>query len=278
MRVHMLRLLPGADIVLSLLEFAQENGIQAAVILTCVGGTGQTTLRPANTVGSRVLEGMAYEIASLTGTLSGSGHNLHLTVSDSNCQVFSGHALGGTLVRTTCELAIGEIENVSFPRPFDTRTGLDELSIVPLAESEQRKRQRQGAEWPQGAGGQTQAPAFGQAPAPAFDPSFSGTSGDYQQPYPGSSYPQLVNPSAIMTVGVGGAMEQMVPVKLIGRLIGKGGAGIREIRETSGANVKIGTDVITISGNESRKVTVTGSSEATQKALMLIEQTLSLGP
>merc|ERR1719203_2688277 len=120
MRVHMLRLLPGADIVLSLLEFAQENGIQAAVILTCVGGTGQTTLRPANTVGSRVLEGMAYEIASLTGTLSGSGHNLHLTVSDSNCQVFSGHALGGTLVRTTCELVIGEIENVSFQRTFDS--------------------------------------------------------------------------------------------------------------------------------------------------------------
>ena len=46
MRTHVLRLLPGADIVLSLCAFAQELSMQAAVVLSCVGSTGQTIVRP----------------------------------------------------------------------------------------------------------------------------------------------------------------------------------------------------------------------------------------
>lgn len=71
-------------------------------------------------------------------------------------------------------------------------------------------------------------------------------------------------------------MEQLVPVQLVGRLIGKGGSGIRELRQLSNATIKINSDCEP--GTEERKVTVSGTPEQTQIALSLIQQRLSMGP
>lgn len=57
MRVHVLRMLPGEDLVQSLSNFMIERHIGAAVILTCVGSTSTTTLRPAGEANPIVLEG-----------------------------------------------------------------------------------------------------------------------------------------------------------------------------------------------------------------------------
>ena len=70
--------------------------------------------------------------------------------------------------------------------------------------------------------------------------------------------------------------EQLVPVQLVGRLIGRGGQGIRELREMSRATIKINTDCEP--GTEQRKVTVTGTPDQLQFALSLIQQRLAQGP
>lgn len=138
MLVHCLRLLPGEDLLLSLLKFVNERRIEAAIVVTCVGSTGKTTLRPAGVPTPRVFEGK-HEIVSLTGTLSEGcgGHHLHMSISDSQCNVFGGHVLEGCIVRTTAEIALGQLPGVRFERPQDERTGYDELSILPTRQDQQ---------------------------------------------------------------------------------------------------------------------------------------------
>lgn len=131
MTTHCLRLLPGEDIVLSLQRFATRNSLEAAVILSCVGSTAKTTLRPAGVPTPKVFT-EKYEIVSLTGTVSIHGHHIHMSISDSDCNVFGGHVLEGCIVRTTAEIALGIIHGVRFTRPVDERTGYDELSILQI--------------------------------------------------------------------------------------------------------------------------------------------------
>ena len=128
MKVHCLRLLPGDDLIKSLMSFAKKHKIEAATVLSCVGSTGITTLRPAATPKAKVFKG-PNEIISFSGTFSRHGQHLHLSIGDKNCKVFGGHALEGCFVRTTAEICIGIISGVSFTRPVDSRTGYDELSI-----------------------------------------------------------------------------------------------------------------------------------------------------
>jgi hypothetical protein len=60
---------------------------------------------------------------------------------------------------------------------------------------------------------------------------------------------------------------------LAGRLIGKGGSGIRELRDVSRASIRILSDCEP--GTEQRKLTVSGTPEAIQMALSMISQKLS---
>jgi len=128
LQAHCLRLLPGQDILESLLNFVAGHRLPAVAVLTCVGSTAKTTLRPAGKPESRVFEDK-FEIVSLTGTLSQSGHHLHMSISDPECRVFGGHVLHGCIVRTTAEIVLGLLDGVRFTRPLDDRTGYDELSI-----------------------------------------------------------------------------------------------------------------------------------------------------
>lgn len=129
MSVHALRLLPGDDLVRSLRAFAAEQGLRAACVLSCVGSTSLTSLRPAGRSDARVLSG-EFEIVSLVGTFSAEAHHLHLSVSDASLQTFGGHALEGCTVRTTAEIVVGELEGVRFERRHDPRTGFKELFIA----------------------------------------------------------------------------------------------------------------------------------------------------
>ena len=69
-----LRLEPGDDLLAKLRAFVVERQIDAAVVLTCVGSTATTTLRPAAAAAPKVFEG-AHDIVSLTGTIGRAGHN-----------------------------------------------------------------------------------------------------------------------------------------------------------------------------------------------------------
>lgn len=136
---HCLRLLPGDDLVASLMGFAQERQLSACVVLACVGSTRKTTLRPAASKAPWAFEGPA-EIISFSGTFSDTGHHLHISVSDSSCSVYGGHALEGCIIRTTAELCIGIVQDVRFSRPHDERTGFNELSIETLQQPNPHKR------------------------------------------------------------------------------------------------------------------------------------------
>jgi predicted RNA-binding protein YlqC (UPF0109 family) len=101
----------------------------------------------------------------------------------------------------------------------------------------------------------------GYAPQPAYG-SYGGQPAYAQAPQGG--------------VAVDGGHEQMVPVQLVGRLIGKGGSGIKELREMSRANIKINTECEP--GTQERKVIVSGAPDAVQYALSMIAQKLAQGP
>lgn len=127
MRVHCVRLLPGEDVLRSLKNFVESRSIRAAALISAVGSTATTVLRPAGMRTSREFVGK-FEVVSLSGTIGGKGHHLHMSISDSECKVLGGHVMPGCIVRTTLEVIIGEIEGVEFSRPTDTRTGFDEVA------------------------------------------------------------------------------------------------------------------------------------------------------
>lgn len=83
-------------------------------------------------------------------------------------------------------------------------------------------------------------------------------------------------PGSAGIASVSGSMEQLIDVALIGRLIGKGGSGIKELRNISGAKIQINSECE--AGTQQRKVTVSGTPEQTQMALTIIQQKLAMGP
>ena len=68
------------------------------------------------------------EIVSLVGTLSAGSH-LHITLSKADGSVIGGHVMGNLRVFTTCEIVIGNCNNIRMTRPFDEKTGFPELEI-----------------------------------------------------------------------------------------------------------------------------------------------------
>jgi predicted DNA-binding protein with PD1-like motif len=141
-RLHCLRLCPGDDVLACLLDFVTERGLAAAAVVSCVGSTGTTVLRPAGGEPPRTFDGK-FEVVALSGTIAPGGrvdgdifggpdgekHHLHLSVCGPDCSTVGGHLLAGTIVRTTLEVVIAELVGVTFDRPLDSRTGYAELSI-----------------------------------------------------------------------------------------------------------------------------------------------------
>ena len=102
--VHVLRLVPGDDLLLSMRKFVSSRALGAAFVITCVGSVGQCTLRPAGVPQGRTWTDRKFEICSLTGTLECNqggeiaSEHLHMSVSDHECNVFGGHVLEGKTV------------------------------------------------------------------------------------------------------------------------------------------------------------------------------------
>jgi predicted DNA-binding protein with PD1-like motif len=129
-KTYALRLHPGQDLRVDLEAFCRSKGLLAPIVLTCVGSLSRAALRPAGLDATVVIDG-DLEILALVGTLSHDGPHLHLTVSDAACTVSGGHAQEGSIVRTTAEIVVGELEDVVFARPVDPATGWDELVVEP---------------------------------------------------------------------------------------------------------------------------------------------------
>ncbi|XP_076437048.1 poly(rC)-binding protein 2-like [Babylonia areolata] len=87
-------------------------------------------------------------------------------------------------------------------------------------------------------------------------------------------YPRHSNPTQVPPLPAGQATHEMaIPNDLIGCIIGRGGQKINEIRQVSGANIKISNAE---DGSADRKVTITGTPETIGLAQYLISTSMEL--
>jgi len=129
MRLHIFRLKPSQDLRKELERLTRAKKIRTGFVITAVGNLDQATVRLAGAKKSKIVPG-PLEIVSLVGTLSPDGPHLHLSIADRHGKVLGEHLKDGCVVRTTCELVIGESETHEFNRVSDPQTGYEELKIV----------------------------------------------------------------------------------------------------------------------------------------------------
>lgn len=129
MKEHVIKLMPGQDLLESLNSYCIKHQIEAAYIATCVGSLSHVSFRKGLSRSQVSFKG-PFEIVSMVGTLSKSGMHIHASVSDESFAVRGGHLLTGTLVQSTAELVIVELEEHQLSRSIDDVTGYKELRIV----------------------------------------------------------------------------------------------------------------------------------------------------
>lgn len=122
------RLMPGADLKQSLLDFCIAQDIEAACIISCAGSLRCAEIRFAGRSESVRVE-RKMEIVSLAGTLSRHGCHLHIAFADETGQVIGGHLMDGSRIHTTAEIVLGIVPDVVFFREQDVATGYKELKI-----------------------------------------------------------------------------------------------------------------------------------------------------
>ena len=128
MKTHAFRLRRGDDLLLSIRAYALEHDIRAGAILSGVGCVTRAIIRDASGVTTHELCGR-YEIVSITGTVSAARTHLHIALAGEDMQVLGGHLCEGTIVNTTCEVVLIELDGVMFSKEFDPQTGYNELKI-----------------------------------------------------------------------------------------------------------------------------------------------------
>lgn len=140
-QAHAIRLQPGDDLVPSLIDaaklaIASSPGAGSAFVLSAVGSLSDVSLRLATVSHGEKYDGCEIrrlrenlEVVSMVGTFTSNGEkHIHMSVSDGKGHTYGGHLMAG-VVFTTLELVLGTINNVSFERQFDEKTGYTELVI-----------------------------------------------------------------------------------------------------------------------------------------------------
>lgn len=119
---------PNKDLRKEIELFAKENNIQAGIIATTVGSLKELTIRLAS---AEIIETYKenFEIVSLVGTLSNKDSHLHISAANNSGKVIGGHLKYDSIINTTAEIVILEIENLVFDRAKDSETGYEELMI-----------------------------------------------------------------------------------------------------------------------------------------------------
>jgi predicted DNA-binding protein with PD1-like motif len=130
MKTIAVRITAGKDLVEEIERIVKEDDIKAGVILSGVGGLLKSKIRvPVIEGDTKYIHPENLEIVSMTGTVYKNGIHIHISGSDIEGKVWGGHLKKGSIVRTTCELVIGVLENTKFTREPDSNTGYDELVI-----------------------------------------------------------------------------------------------------------------------------------------------------
>ena len=147
-RIVAMRLAPGCDILKSIEEVAQEDGITSGVIMAGAASLSKVTLRNVRGYNTPLfpiidqyriftsLEG-PLEMTNISGTIGikDDGQiavHCHATIS-TGCPesiAHGGHLVHGAIVYSTGEIILGEVEDMEFRRPFNEETKTHELAPV----------------------------------------------------------------------------------------------------------------------------------------------------
>lgn len=130
MRSLPLKLSAGSDLRKSLQEMAQEQS-RSGFVLGVVGNLSRATFQCPGQSGPTVLEGNL-EIITLNGTVSPNSVHLHLSLSDSACQVWGGHLEPGTIVLKGADLLVGFLDLPLPQSALDSaQTPRVEIAVLP---------------------------------------------------------------------------------------------------------------------------------------------------
>ena len=131
MKEHIMRLMPGEDLILCIHNYCKKHGVKAGFIGTCVGSFQEVVFRKGYDHTLFTMDG-PFEIVSMEGTVSTQGMHIHTAISDKSFKVYGGHLLSGSIVHTTAELVIIELENHELARSKGDLTGYKELKITEI--------------------------------------------------------------------------------------------------------------------------------------------------
>jgi len=121
-----LRLPPGVDLRGALAAALRQAGTDSAFVVCGIGSLSEARLRYAGESVEATIAG-PLEIVSLSGSLTGSGPHLHMSVSDASGRVCGGHVGLGNVVRTTAEILLALLPAGTLHREHDAATGFSEL-------------------------------------------------------------------------------------------------------------------------------------------------------
>lgn len=124
----LIKLDKGDELVASIHSVMNKEGVKAGVVVSGIGGCSSVVIRyfdlKTKKYTDKEFKGF-FEITSLSGNISvldgKSFAHLHITLGDSDYNVFGGH-LGSAIVEITCEIVINPFEG-EILREFDPGTG-----------------------------------------------------------------------------------------------------------------------------------------------------------
>ena len=123
------RLKPESDLYAGIKQQCEKQQLKAASVVSAVGCVKHLVIRTADGV-SLYQESCEFEVTSLSGTISEDGLHLHIQVCDKDLRSFGGHLQPGTIVNTTMEIVLVNLENeYRLRRIADVTTGYDELQV-----------------------------------------------------------------------------------------------------------------------------------------------------
>ena len=134
MRTTCRRLRRGTDLLAALKLIAQEEGLQAAVILSGVGCVSCAQVRDADGKTIHRIDEHC-EIVALQGTVSQTRCHVHIALSRLGLGVVGGHLAPGCIINTTCELVLLEQDGWRYGKEFDDETGYNEIRFEPTGET-----------------------------------------------------------------------------------------------------------------------------------------------
>jgi predicted DNA-binding protein with PD1-like motif len=123
-----LRLRPGDDLIEALDRARRDMDASAVCVTACVGSLTEVRLRFADRDEGTLVPG-PLEIVGLSGTLDPDGRHLHAIVSDAEGRVIGGHLMPGCPVRTTAEIVLLSLDDLTFGRAPCPLSGYTELTI-----------------------------------------------------------------------------------------------------------------------------------------------------